>query len=207
MKANVTILMGSIFIGLAGCSTDGVKQDDVAVKPVDKISPAINNELGGSGQAPRMTVTKAGKTLNLVRIMDGAVCKNELEGAKGTFLVYAYPADIERIKREKGVKIFSEFEGKIQTFSEQVLQAAVDKTNLAQDPFALGADAEQQKLAQQLDNNFRSSAAAAINAFEKETTLTIDVSAFPPSLVFYQKGCEATLPELTDADNAQAVGF
>ncbi|MDP2902589.1 MAG: hypothetical protein Q8N96_05725 [Methylovulum sp.] len=193
MKASVNILIGSIFMGLAACSSDGVKHEAANAKPADKVSPPVNNGLAMSGQEPRMTVTKAGKTLNLVRVMDGAVCKNDLEGAKGTFLVYAYPADIERIKREKGTKIFSGFERKIQAFSEQVLQAAVDKTNLSEDPFALGDDEAQQKLAQQLDSNFRNSATEAINAFEKETTLTIDISAFPPSFVFYQKGCEATL--------------
>ncbi|MDO9103453.1 MAG: hypothetical protein Q7U57_00690 [Methylovulum sp.] len=209
MKANLNILIGGLVIGLAACSTEGVKDDAATAKPVDNISPSANGPLAMPGQEPRMTITKNGKTLNLVRIMDGAVCKNDLEGAKGSFLLYAYPADIARIKRDKGAKIFSEFEGKIQSFSEHVLQEAIDKTNLSKDPFALGDDEAQQKLAQQLDENFRNTVAKAINAFEKETTLTIDVAAFPSSFVFYQKGCEATLPEsdLTDMSGAEAGSY
>jgi len=208
MKANITILIGGLFMGLAACSSDGVKHDAAEVKPVDKASPPVDKAADMS-QEPRMTISKGGKTLNLVRVMDGAVCKNELEGAKGTFLLYVYPADIERIKREKGAKIFSEFETKIQAFSAQVLQDAVDKTNLSKDPFALGDDEAQQKLARQLDDNFRNTVTDAINLFEKETTLTIDVSAFRPSFIFYQKGCEATLPEsdLTDFNDAQVYGY
>jgi len=206
MKVSVNILIGSLFMGLAACSSDSAKHDAAAAKPVDKASPPVGNESAMSGLAPRMTIIKDGKTLNLVRSMDGAVCKNDLEGAKGTFLLYAYPVDIERIKREKGTKIFSEFESKIQAFSAQVLQEAVDKTNLSEDPFVLDNEEAQQKLAQQLDNNFRNTVTEAINTFEKETTLTIDVSAFRPSFIFYQKGCEATLPEaeLTDFGNAEA---
>jgi hypothetical protein len=134
---------------------------------------------------------KGSKKLNLVRIMDGGACKNDFQGAKGTFLLYANPGDIDRIKREKGPQIFSDFENKIQALSTEALQQAMDVTNLAEDPFALGDDEAQQKLAKQLTGNFRIAITDAINTFEKETTLTIDISAFAPSFIFYQKGCEA----------------
>lgn len=124
--------------------------------------------------------------------MDGGACKNDAQGVKGVFLVYADPTDIDRIKREKGPQIFSDFETKIQFFSTDVLQDTINATNLAEDPFTLGADEAQQKLANQLTNNFRNAVTDAVNAFQKETTLTIDVVPFPPSFVFYQKGCEAT---------------
>ena len=62
-----------------------------------------------SGQNPPMTIMKGEKKLNLVRIMDGGICKNEFQGAKGAFLLYADSNDIERIKREKGAAIFSDF--------------------------------------------------------------------------------------------------
>ncbi len=74
---------------------------------------------------------------------------------------------------------------------------------------AQGDDEAQQKLARQLDDNFRNTVTDAINLFEKETTLTIDVSTVRPSFIFYQKGCEATLPEsdLTDFNDAQVYGY
>jgi hypothetical protein len=151
---------------------------------------------------------KGDKKLSLVRIMDGGICKNEFQGATGAFLLYADTNDIERIKREKGAAVFSSFENKIQALSGDVLQEAVDKMNLAEDPFVLDANEAQQKLATKLVDNFRNAATSAVNSFKKETTLTIDISAFPPSLVFYQKGCEANHldpekleQEKTESDN------
>jgi hypothetical protein len=140
--------------------------------------------------------------------MDGGICKNEFQGAKGAFLLYADPNDIDRIKREKGAAIFSAFETKIQDISGDVLQEAIDKTNLSEDPFALGEDDAQQKLANQLTKNFRNAAADAIERFKKETTLTIDITAFSPSLIFYQKGCEVTHDETKEADSyGQLVSY
>jgi hypothetical protein len=158
-----------------------------------------------SGLNPPMTIMKGEKKLNLVRLMDGGICKNDVQGAKGAFLLYADLNDIERIKREKGTAIFRDFETKIQDISGGVLQEAIDKTNLSEDPFALGEDEAQQKLANKLVSNFRNAASDAIDTFQKETTLTIDITAFPPSLVFYQKGCETTHvdPESTDSKKRQ----
>ncbi len=195
MKASVQILISMAFIALTACSTQEVKQETTPVPAPDKL-PAITNEaLQPSGQNPPVTLIKGDKTLNLVRIMDGGACKNEYQGAKGAFLVYADPADIERIKREKGTQIFGNFETKIQNFSIQALQDAINATNLAEDPFALGADEAQEKLTKQLSNNFRRSIADAVKLFQKETTLTVDVVPFAPSLIFYQQGCEAAHPE------------
>lgn len=189
MKTSLQILIGMAFIALAACSTQEVKQEDTQpIPPSDNLAalPQI------SGQNPPLTLVKGDRTLNLVRIMDGGACKNDAQGVKGVFLVYADPTDIDRIKREKGPQIFSDFETKIQFFSTDVLQDTLNATNLAEDPFTLGADEAQQKLANQLTNNFRNSVTDALNTFQKETTLTIDVVPFPPSFVFYQKGCEAT---------------
>jgi len=206
MNTSITLFTGMILLALTACSTQPAKQEAAETKviPVPE-KPVVTPEeaLQQSGQNPDMTITKEGKKLNLVKIMDGGVCKNSLEGAKGEFLVYAYPADIERIKREKGAKIFADFENKIQALSTDALQHAVGNTNLSKDPFALGNDAEQHKLAQQLSENFHNAVAPALKAFKKETTLTIDVTAFPPSFIFYQQGCEtATLePENEGAEN------
>lgn len=192
MKPSILILIGMVFMTLAACSSQEVKQDAKAMPAPDKSPAIIDDSAQGSGQNPPLTQTKDDKTLNLVRIMDGGACKNDYQGAKGAFLLYADPADIERIKSEKGPKIFSDFENKIQSFSTEALQEAINATNLAEDPFALGADEAQEKLTRQLSKNFRSSITDAVNSFQKETTLTIDVVPFAPSFIFYQQGCAAT---------------
>jgi len=190
MKASVKILTGLIFSALVACSSQEIKQE-AEVKPAAEEGAVPDESLQLSGQNPPMTITKNGNTLNLVRIMDGGACKNQIQGAKGVFLIYADPDDIARIKREQGPKVFAEFENKIQAFSAEVLQDAINATNLAEDPFALGEDEAQQKLAKQLVSQFRQAIAAPVDKFQKETTLTIDVAPFPPSFIFYQKGCNA----------------
>ena len=195
MKAGVKFLTFITLIVLAACTTQEVKQDAATDTGPDQ-SPIVANEAEAmSGQNPPMTLMKDGKKLNLVRVMDGGICKNEFQGAKGVFLLYTDPNDLERIKGEKGTAVFSAFETKIQAIAANGLQEAIDKTNLSEDPFALGEDEAQQKLAKQLTQNFRNAAADAIDGFQKETTLTIDITAFPPSLIFYQKGCEVTQDE------------
>ena len=105
--------MGIVTVLGACSSTKEVKQIIPATPNIAKQSTPFDQDSGFfSGQNPAMTIIKSGKTLNLVRIMDGAACKNEFEGAKGSFLLYADPTDIERIKREQGVKVFTEFENK-----------------------------------------------------------------------------------------------
>ena len=205
MNASLKFLTSITFITLAACSTQEVKQNATTnnnntADATDKSTPMANEAEQVSGHNPPMTIMKGDKKLNLVRIMDGGICKNEFQGAKGAFLLYADPDDIERIKREKGAVIFRAFETKIQDLSGDVLQEAIDKTNLSEDPFALGEDEAQQKLANKLVNNFRNAASDAIDMFQKETTLTIDITAFPPSFVFYQKGCEATHPDPENLD-------
>ncbi|MBL6988096.1 MAG: hypothetical protein ISR72_13895 [Methylobacter sp.] len=192
MKASIQILISMAFMALTACATQEVKQETPAIPATDKLSTITDEALQSSGQNPPMTLIKGNQTLNLVRIMDGGACKNDFQGAKGAFLVYANPDDIERIKREKGAQIFNEFEDKIQNFSTEAFQEAIDATNLAEDPFALGADEAQEKLAKQLFNNFRNSVADAVKLFQQQTTLTIDVVPFNPSFMFYQQGCDAT---------------
>ena len=143
---------------------------------------------------------KNGKTLNLVRIMDGGICKNEFQGAKGVFLLYVDPNDIKRIKEQKGAAIFSTFETDIQKISGDALHAAIDQMNLSEDPFSLGEDEARQKLAQKLMYQFRNASTDIIASFEKKTSLTIDITAFPPSLEFYQKGCDATTIDTVSTD-------
>ncbi len=131
--------------------------------------------------------------------MDGGICKNEYQGVKGAFLLYADPNDIKRIKEKKGTGIFRSFETKIQELTADVLHEAIEKTNLSEDPFILSEEDAQQKLANELVKNFRIAAAKANKKFKKETSLTIDIIAFPPSLVFYQKSCGEL--QSTEPDN------
>lgn len=201
MKANLKILISTALSVLAACSTQEVKQESQPVSVPEKSAPITDDSSQRSGQNPPLTLIKESKTLNLVRIMDGGICKNDFQGAKGTFLIYADPADIKRIKADKGPQVFSGFENKIQTFSTQALQEAINATNLNEDPFALGADQAQEKLTKQLSNNFRNSVADDVRLFQNETTLTIDVVPYTPSFIFYQQGCDATHLEPESSDN------
>jgi hypothetical protein len=191
MKLSNKILTGLTVLALTACSTQVVKQE-ASLAPVPKDSPTLDNEgVQLSGQNPPLTLINGNKKLNLVRIMDGGACKNDLQGVKGTFLLYADPGDIDRIKKDKGTKVFSDFESKIQAIATDSLQQAINESNLAEDPFALGEEEAQQKLAKQLAHNFNSAITVPIKAFEKETTLTIAITSFSPSFIFFQKGCEA----------------
>lgn len=192
MKSNLKTLISMACVVLTACSTLEVKQETESSSAPEKLPVITDDSSQKSGQNPPLTLIKENKTLNLVRIMDGGTCKNDFQGAKGAFLIYADPVDIERIKHDKGPQIFSDFENQIQTFSTQALQEAINSTNLNEDPFSLGADEAQEKLIKQLSNNFRNSIADSIKLFQKETTLTVDVVPFAPSFIFYQQGCEAT---------------
>jgi len=189
------LLIAISLLTVTACTSQPVKDAQPVPAPHAIATPAT------SEQAPPLSELKNGKTLNMVRVMDGAACKNDLQGVKGTFLVYANPEDIERIKREKGAQIFADFEIKIQNLATEALQTATDATNLAEDPFAISAQVVQQKLANQLSANFQDSIAAGLKRFQQETTLSIDIVPFPPSLIFYQKDCEATQLE---PDESQA---
>jgi hypothetical protein len=195
MKASVQIFISVTLMALTACSSQEVKQDSKVMPTPDKLPPLTDDSSQMSGRNPPLTLLKGNKTLNLMRIMDGGACKNDYQGAKGAFLIYADPADIERIKREKGVRVFGDFENKIQNFSTEGFQKAINETNLAEDPFSLGADEAQAKLTKQLSYNFRNIIANAVDEFQKETTLTLDVVPFAPSFIFYQQGCEATRQE------------
>lgn len=192
------LLIAISLLTLTACTSQPVKDAQPVPAPA---APTTNATPATSEQSPPLTELKNGKTLNMVRVMDGAVCKNDLQGVKGTFLVYANPDDIERIKREKGTQIFADFEVKIQNLATEALQTATDATNLAEDPFAISAQVVQQKLANQLTANFQDSIAAGLQRFQQDTTLSIDIVPFPPSLIFYQKDCEATQLE---PDESQA---
>lgn len=161
-------------------------QDESTAQPVEPDASSSMSE-----QTPPSTWLRQNKTLRLVRVMDGGACKNTLQGARGAFLLYAEPADVERIKNEQGTKVFSGFEKKIETFSAEALQKAVNAINFEEDPFSLGEDESQQKLIQQLSTQFRHAVEPSLINFTNETSLLVDIVPFVPSFDFLQKGCDA----------------
>jgi hypothetical protein len=189
---HILFLVFAVLLGLGACSQQPAKPS--GAQPADTIvNPELSDTvINGNPQTPPLTLVKNHKKLNLVRIMDGGACKSQLQGAKGTFLLYADPIDIQRVKNQRGAQIFSEFEARIQTLSTEALEHAIAETNLNEDPFALGEDVTQEKLAKQLIDNFRHSVGKSIDQFERDTTLSIDILAFAPSFIFFQKGCELT---------------
>lgn len=190
MKCRAKFITGIIYLLLTACSTQQVQHSSVSQTVATEADSSPEDSLSRAGVYPPPQIVKDNKSLSLVRIMDGGICKNNFQGVKGEFLVYADVKDIERIKREKTPAIFKDFEDKIQAFSTRVLQEAIEATNLEEDPFSLGEDEAQQKLTTQLVRNFRIAATPEVKAFQKETTLTIDITPFSPSFVFYQKGCD-----------------
>jgi hypothetical protein len=192
MYASLKFLISITFVSLVACSTQETKQNTTTS---DNDIAAHTDKLPGdaplqtSGKSPPLTIMKGKKKLSLVRIMDGGFCKNESQGVKGSFLLYADSNDIKRINHKKGTAIFREFEARIQELTADVLHEAIEKTNLSEDPFALSEDDAQQKLDNELIKNFRISASDAIKKFQKETSLTIEIMVYRPSLVFYQKSC------------------
>lgn len=185
MRKAATILCSFFLISLSACTQQSVKEEQTVSIPTADAPPP-------SEQLPPLTEVKNGKTLNIVKIMDGAACKNDYQGVKGTFLVYANPIDIERIKKEKSTAVFAEFENKIQALASDALQQATEATNLAKDPFALGPDQAQQNLANQLGANFQQAIEVELKKFIKATTLTIDIHPFAPSLSFFQTACDTS---------------
>lgn len=191
MKAFVRVFISVAFMGFSACSTQQLPKD-TTVAPIPEKKPVTsqNNKELDTSKKPPMTISKDGKTLNLVRVMDGGVCKDSHEGVKGTFLVYANAEDIERIKRAQGAKIFATFETQIQSLAETGLMDAINKTNLAANPFSLGADEAKENMVRDLNQNFRLAVANPIKKFEADTSLAIDVDTYPPSLEFFQQGCQ-----------------
>ncbi|NOT85086.1 MAG: hypothetical protein HOP02_10010 [Methylococcaceae bacterium] len=161
-------------------------------------APAVTNDQTMINKAPKaagappMTILKAGKTLQMVRVMEGGACKNLQQGAKGAFLLYADADDIKRIKTRQGSEVFAEFEKTITDFSVLALQVTVNKINFDTDTPHTDPSVAQQKLMQQFNSLFQEAIAASIVDFQIKSTLKIAVQPFVSELVFYKKGCEAT---------------
>ncbi|GEM_PF-248659 len=215
MNTKMQLLAALMLVNLLACSSQPTQQNQTAQNQTSPTKPDVGNAevpavkpppvlmnqgLAQRGQNPPMLIQQGKSKLGLVRVMDGGICKNPLQGTKGSFLIYADLEDIKSIKKKKGGQIFKEFEAKIQKMAADALQNAVDQTNLDKDPFAADNDDAQEKLARQLAGNFQQTIANLLQDFKKYTGLKLDVVPFQPSFIFYQHGCDS---HLLDQDSGE----
>ena len=177
---------------LSACATQPTPQPTTAKSKTATVETTTENIVLQKTIAPEsLNKQKNGKELKLVRVMEGGACKNTQQGVSGMFMLYAHPADVERIKKQHGSKIFAEFEQNISDFSSHALQEAVNHTEFSKFVFIEEeAKAGQSKSTEQLIRHFNNYITPKIRLFEKETTLTITVEPSIESLQFYLDGCD-----------------
>ncbi len=181
-----------VLILSAGCSTtpeQNLQSQDVQVETpvIDPIQESI--ALGDGIDLSQVDKQKNGKTLKLVRIMEGAACKNEWQGVFGLFLLYADPEDVERIKVQQGTAIFSQFEERITDFSMHALEDAVEQTDFPDYLQVLDKDLENATI-QSLWRAFQSHIRLPMAKFEQQSGLTIDIDVTEESLRLITEDCE-----------------
>lgn len=159
------------------------------------------NRIKSPQSEPPMIIQQAGRSMQLVRILEGGVCKNELQGVKGGFLLYADTEDMKRIKAEKGAKAFPEFEQTITDFSLVTLQTVAQKINYALSLQKTKPTDMQSPLSEHFTTLFSEAIAAPIARFQRTTTLKIAIQPFAPELIFYQYNCEATQEAVEGAES------
>lgn len=194
-RSPIALLRTILFVmafGLQSCATR-IQEIENAPAPIQASPVPETKKSLAYLDAPPQISSKNGKELKLVRAMEGGACNAKDQGAKGVFLVYADPNDIERIKTEKGAGVFQQYESRIERFSLLAFQESVAATNIADNPFALDNDDAQKQVTQQLTSNFAGFSKSAISHFESSTGLTIDVVPFSPSMVFLLEECNAVL--------------
>ena len=193
MKSVFRFIVIVLLSTLASCASQQKKELPAKLDPpaAENTDP-INRSLTQSGEVLPHSKIKNGIELNLVRVMEGGACKDDNYGARGVFLVYANPNDVERIKAEKGNDVFGDFEKQIRDFALLAFQKAVIESDLTLDPFALDANDAQHKAANDLTKKFSENVSGDIDAFIRETGLNIDVEPLRRSFIFYMDGCEAT---------------
>ncbi|NOR80229.1 MAG: hypothetical protein GQ529_05255 [Methyloprofundus sp.] len=185
MNIKITLIFSILLPLFSACSTQTIQPaPNSASTPVD--SEVSIDPISDKSSLPiaGLTHIKSGKTLKLVRIMEGGVCKNKQQGAVGMFRLYASPTDITQIKKNQGPEVFSDFELQIQGFSMLALQHAINLLDF-QDTAST-----QQQLAKKLTKSFSGLIADAIAKFETKTTLIIDVIPIQESMIIYLEGCE-----------------
>ncbi len=185
MNIKITLIISILFPLLSACSTQTIQPapNTASTRFDSKVSIAPISDKS-SLPIPGLTNLKSGKTLKLVRIMEGGACKNKQQGAVGMFRLYANPTEITQIKQNQGPKVFADFERQIQSFSMLALQHAINLLDF-QDTAST-----QQQLTKKLTKSFSDLIANDITKFETKTTLTIDVIPIQESMTIYLDGCE-----------------
>ena len=192
-------LLAVLTLLLSGCSTQPIapdKQDQV--DPSDQQQqtttqphPAQSDRQPHSlTAAPPLSITRDNRKFALVRMMDGGVCKNDQQGAVGTFLLYADIDDTKRIKEKKGPAIFAEFEQSIRQFSLAAFKQAINQTEIAANPFALDERDRQQKVSDELIAHFIQAIKKPRRSFEQTTTLKVEIVPVARSFQFFFNGCK-----------------
>ena len=188
MNPKVLAVMVIVSASLAACTVEPIREvvdeelDDFLVYQVDPMD--------ASEDVPSPTHVKEGRTLRLVRVMEGGVCKNEREGVDGLFLLYADTDDVDRIKITEGAQVFGDFEREIETISAMALQETIKGIYLGGDSVFPDSPTSQQNMLNEFELQFADTIESAIDAFQQKTSLTIDILPFIPSLYFYSEGCE-----------------
>ncbi len=184
-KTSLLLTLSILLPLLSACATPSIQPKLNTSSPVIKQAvaiPAISHK--NPPLITDLTKVKAGKSLKLVRLMEGGACKNPQQGAAGLFRLYASPADISRIIQQQGSGVFADFALQIQHFSIRALQQSIRQLDFH------AADTAQQPLKQELTQLFSELIAEDISLFTTHTTLTIDVSPQQDAWRIYLEACE-----------------
>lgn len=191
MKLFIQFGVVSLSLVLIGCThSTRLPFESVEDSVNPKIVSPVRIQAAPNEGQPAPSKLKGQRTLKLVKLMEGGICKNNDEGVLGVFLLYASPEDFERIKQTKGAEIFKDFEAEIQSFSLHAFEHAVNNTLIAISPFALDQDDAREQVTTELTQKFNTFIQADMLAFEQKNSLSIDIEPFSRSFQFYIDGCE-----------------
>ena len=176
-------------LALIGCTPQTRPPIEAETVPSKIVSAPVIQAIPDAAK-PAPSKLKGNRSLKLIKLLDGGVCKDDQQGVMGVFLLYASPEDFERIKQANGTEIFKDFEAEIQAFSLHAFKHAVNSTHIAINPFALDQDDARNQVATELIRKFNTAIQPDIAAFEQKSSLTIDIEPFSRSFQFYINGCE-----------------
>ena len=193
MKRFIRYWVVSLSLTLIGCTQNRASVEVNSVTP-QVISSSIT-PVTPEDRTPATSKVKGQRTLKLVKLMEGGVCKDDEQGVSGVFLLYANPEDLQRIRQAEGSDIFKSFETKIQDFSLNAFKYAVNNTPIAISPFALDEDDARNQVGMALVKKFNIAIQSDMAAFEQSHSLSIDIEPFIRSFRFYIDGCEINNPD------------
>lgn len=192
-RFNIGSILTAIGLSLLSCAS---QQQQIETTPARTQEPAESEiSVPSAFSAPPPSLFKNGRELQLIRVMEGGACNAGDEGVRGLFLLYADPDAIERIKQEKGNRVFEQFEQEITDLSLQALQETIDVIHIADNPFALDVEDALQQIVEQIILKFSDYARPGIEKFKFDTDLAIDVIPFAESINFIVDDCNAVLNE------------